>query len=47
MRSAARSEVDGLWRCELRAGTPAPAHPSRVRLFTVCSNSLVNSKVQM
>jgi len=47
MRSAARCEVDGLWRCELRVGTPAPAHPSQFRFFTVRSNSLVGFGVEV
>ncbi|MCY3584687.1 MAG: hypothetical protein OXG57_04205 [Acidimicrobiaceae bacterium] len=45
MRSAAGYEVDGLWRCELRVGTPAPAHPSRIRFYTLRDNSLVEFRV--
>lgn len=33
--------------CELRVGTPAPAHPSAVRSFTLCRNSLVDFRVQV
>ena len=47
MRSAAGYEVDGLWRCELRVGTPAPAHPRVTRFLTVRGNSLVDFGVEV